>query len=91
MKPRKLGSSTVPSKPCDAELADYAQRLGTSVEALRGPSRLAPIVAIRARIAKRLFREGFTWKSIGRAMNRDHTSVRALVIPTQHKTGRRPS
>lgn len=72
--------TNIPSPPCDDQLADYAQRLGVSVEAIRGPSRRADIVAIRARIARRLAREGFTWCSIGRAMNRDHTTVRYLVF-----------
>lgn len=56
-----------------------ASKYGFPLDVLRGECRKRPIVRCRCWIARRARLEGFSFPQIGRALNRDHTSVIHLV------------
>jgi chromosomal replication initiation ATPase DnaA len=62
-------------------VALYSERYGIPINELRGPSRKADRVWVRRNIAKlaRGRRQPFSYWQIGRALNRDSSTVRNLV------------
>ena len=52
-----------------------ANRLGVSVRCFRAAGRRLPFVRERQLVAVSARDSGFTYQAIGRALNRDHTSV----------------
>ncbi|HXH52568.1 MAG TPA: helix-turn-helix domain-containing protein [Sphingomicrobium sp.] len=52
-----------------------ANRTGSSIKALRGASKQRELVAARVWIALRARADGFSFPEIGRALNRDHTTI----------------
>lgn len=60
-------------------LAEYvvaiAEIRGLQISELRSDSRLARLVEVRASIARRASENGYSFSAIGRALNRDHTTI----------------
>jgi len=56
-------------------LVDLAQQECVSVRRLRGDSREARLIELRRRFAQMADEEGYSSTVIGRALNRDHTTV----------------
>lgn len=54
-------------------------RFGASIPAIRGESRARDIVDVRRAIVLEAQRAGFNWTTIGRALNRDRTTVMHLA------------
>lgn len=62
-----------------------AELFGFSIKKLRSPTRQRPVFRCRQWIARHARAQGHTWWEIGRALNRDHStiihSVRATPSP----------
>jgi chromosomal replication initiation ATPase DnaA len=58
-----------------ALVEDAAREAGVPVSVILGHRRQRPIVLARQRAMKAAFEEGFSSPQIGRAFNRDHTTV----------------
>lgn len=56
-----------------------ANRLGYPVKSVRREGQTAPVVAARRVIAHKARAEGYSYPQIGRALNRDHTTVMSLL------------
>lgn len=56
-------------------VVEVADNSGLQVSELRSESRSGRMVKIRAHIAKEARRNGYSLETIGRALNRDHTTV----------------
>ena len=69
-----------PMPECISEAAELAARLSIDLGALRAPDRRAPIVDKRARVARKLAKMGFSFTAIGRALDRDRTTIDHLVL-----------
>jgi chromosomal replication initiation ATPase DnaA len=70
----------------------YATRYGFTLKELRGPSRKADRVWVRRNIAKvaRGGKQPYSYWQIGRALNRDYSTVRNLVYRSHStKNGQR--
>jgi DNA-binding CsgD family transcriptional regulator len=52
-----------------------ATRGGHSLKALRGESHMPDLVAARRTIVSEAFAEGYSLSEIGRALNRDHSTI----------------
>ena len=73
-------------------VVSYADKYGFTIKELRGPSRKADRVWVRRSIAKiaRHRAEPFTYWQIGRALNRDNSTIRNLVgRPMTTRNGQR--
>lgn len=72
--------------PLAGLLRSVAAETGVSVDALRGPGRMRPLPMIRQDFCKRAIALGkFSTTQIGRALNRDHTSVLYLLGRLERK------
>lgn len=60
-------------------IESLAKDLGYTMDEIRSPSRVKPLVDARRTIAKRLRGEGRSLPHIGRTLSRDHTSVHNLL------------
>jgi len=58
-----------------------AEDFGVSWEQLLGHARPSWLVAIRRAIARELRRKEFSYSEIGRALNRDHSTIMYLLDP----------
>jgi chromosomal replication initiation ATPase DnaA len=65
----------VPRAEIDAIIDLVARRHGMSIDVLRGKSRSAPLVRIRQLAMSEARDAGYSLPEIGRALNRDHTTV----------------
>ena len=64
-----------------------AHDLGVSLKDIKGPRRHKPLVAFRRDIARRAHQAGFYLAEIGRVLNRDHTTIRHLIMNNGHGEG----
>lgn len=60
-------------------VCEEADQSAFALCSIRGPWRCRKVVEVRRRIAKRARMEDFTFEQIGRALNRDHSSVVSLL------------
>lgn len=60
-------------------LAIVAYDFGVSVVALQGPGRSKPLPSIRQEFCRRAVHLGYSTTKIGKALNRDHTSILYLL------------
>jgi chromosomal replication initiation ATPase DnaA len=58
-----------------AIVVSVATRGGHSLKALRGESKATELIVARRTIVSEAFSEGFSLSAIGRALNRDHSTV----------------
>jgi hypothetical protein len=61
---------------------EIAGRYGADASLLSGPSQVAFLVAARAEIAVEMRRWGCSYATIGKFLNRHHTTVMNLVLPS---------
>lgn len=66
---------------------DAAKRAGMTLARLIGPDRSAAAVRVRDVAISAARREGYSMPQIGKAMNRDHTTVLASIRRQQARRG----
>ena len=76
---RKHHHSVVESAALEAVVARVAYDTGWTVAQLKSPKRTAAMVNARALVAIEARHLGFSYPAIGRALNRDHSSIVHLV------------
>lgn len=69
----------------DTKIADMCKDLGVDYMAVISKRRQANLVEARAQIAQALWSEGFTMTRIGKALNRDHSTVGQYIYPERRK------
>ena len=70
--------------------AAISAKTGTGVSAIYGTSVAKPAVAARHLVMYLARKEGLSYPIIGRAMNRDHTTVRDGVLAEMKRRGELP-
>ena len=73
--------SDVGVRPLDLETLVHgiARRHGTSWDEMKSPTRIASVVAARMALYRVLREHGWSYPSIGRLLNRDHTTVMSAI------------
>lgn len=61
--------------------------MGYDIYVIRGPSKASEYVNVRRQIAAQLQDEGCSYPTIGRALNRDHSTIVSLLKGGKGKNG----
>ena len=79
MNPKKFTKTEIRHQNCMKSYLRHVKNSDYTFAQLNGCQRSSDLVDERQRIAKELKKEGYSFPAIGKAMDRDHSSILHLV------------